>query len=233
MSSLSHSHQLRSKIQLVRPRLDAATLALWNHSRLAEIYPEYLFKNHAVVRASVPLMKAALSCARTKFVSDTVAIGTAKYLSRHIPEEMGHDDWLIEDMKHLGIEPSAVLQRMPSLTSASLVGAQYYWINHFHPVCLLGYIAVLEGTPPTIPFFERVVARSGLPKQAFSSLFRHARLDPQHCADLDRALDNLPLTSEHSAMLGISALQTVHLLTRVIEELVELPSSQVATAATA
>jgi hypothetical protein len=29
----------------------------------------------------------------------------------------------------------------------------------------------------------------------------------------------LPLTSEHSEMLGVSALQTVHLLTRVIEEL--------------
>jgi hypothetical protein len=178
-------------------------------------------------------MEAALNCARARFASDPVASGTASYLSRHIPEEKGHDDWLVEDLKHLGIEPSASFRRMPSLSAASLVGAQYYWINHFHPVCLLGYIAVLEGTPPTTTYFERVVKRSGLPKQAFSSLFKHARLDPQHCADLDKALDNLPLTSEHSAMLGISALQTVHLLTRVIEELVELPSSRVATAATA
>ena len=233
MSRLSQSQQLRRKIHLVRSRLDAATFNLWNHSQLAEIYPEYLFKNHCVTRASVPLMEAALRCARTKFPSDPVAVRTATYLSKHIPEEKGHDGWLLEDMTHLGIDPSVVLKRMPSLSAASLVGAQYYWINHFHPVCLLGYIAVLEGTPPTKPYFESVVARSNLPKEAFSSLFRHARLDPQHCADLDKVIDELPLMPEHSEMLGISAFQTVHLLTRVIEELVELSPQRVSAAVTA
>jgi Iron-containing redox enzyme len=219
MSPLTHSHQLRTKIRLVRARLDEATYKLWNHPRLVDIYPEYLFQNHTVTRASVPLMEAALSCARTNFASDPVAVGTANYLAKHIPEERGHDHWLIEDMRQMGIDPSPVLKRMPSPAAATLVGAQYYWINHFHPVCLLGYIGVLEGTPPTVQYFERVVARSNLPKQALSSLFRHAKLDPQHRADLDEAIDGLPLTSEHSEMLGVSALQTVHLLTRVIEEL--------------
>jgi hypothetical protein len=150
-----------------------------------------------------------------------VAVGTAVYLSKHIPEERDHDTWLLDDLEQLGLNPTEELKRMPSLSAASLVGAQYYWINHYHPVCLLGYIAVLEGTPPTIPYFERVVARSGLPREAFSSLFRHAKLDPQHCAELDTAIDSLPLTAEHSQMLGISALQTVHLLTRVLDELIE------------
>jgi hypothetical protein len=227
MSALTHSQQVRTKIRLVRARLDEATYNLWNHPRLVEIYPEYLFKNHSVTRASVPLMEAALSCARTKFPSDPVAVGTAKYLAKHIPEERGHDDWLVEDMRHMGIDPSTVLKRMPSLSASTLVGAQYYWINHFHPVCLLGYIAVLEGTPPTTEYFERVVARSNLPKQALSSLFRHAKLDPRHRAELDEALDSLPLTPEHSEMLGVSALQTVHLLTRVIEELVAISHKNV------
>ena len=165
-------------------------------------------------------MEAALLCARTNFTSDPVAIGAANYFAKHIPEERGHDDWLVEDMRHMGMDPSFVLKRMPSLAAATLVGAQYYWINHFHPTCLLGYIAVLEGTPPTIPYFKRVVARSNLPKQALSSLFRHARLDPQHRAELDEAIDALPLTAEHTEILGMSAFQTVHLLTRVIEDLV-------------
>lgn len=228
MSNLSHSQQLRRKIQLVRSRLDAATSALWNHPRLNEIYPEYLFKNHSVVRASVPLMEAAVKCAGKRFAADPVAIGTANYLTKHIPEEMNHDDWLVEDLTYLGINSAEVLKRMPSLSAASLVGSQYYWINHFHPVCLLGYIAVLEGTPPRVDYFERVAERANLPKEALSSLFRHAKLDPQHCADLDEVLDTLPLQSEHSVMLGVSALQTIHLLTLVIEELVESSSSHVA-----
>ena len=34
-------------------------------------------------------------------------------------------------------------------TAAALVGAQYYWIRHVHPVALLGYVMLLEGYPPS------------------------------------------------------------------------------------
>lgn len=222
---MSHSQQLRSKIRLVSSRLDAAARALWNHPQLARILPEYLFKNHSVVRASVPLMNAALECARTRFGSDPVAVGTAAYLAKHIPEEMNHDYWLVEDMETLGIDSSAVLKRMPSGRVAALVGSQYYWIYHFHPVCLLGYIAVLEGTPPTASYFEQVAKQARIPNEAFSSVFRHAKIDPQHRADLDNALDELPLTADHAAMLGVSAIHTAHLLSEVIEELLDLPDA--------
>jgi hypothetical protein len=166
-------------------------------------------------------MKASLACARTSWRDDPVAIGLAEYLEHHIPEEMHHDDWLLEDLEALGHDRSTVLRRTPSPAVATLVGAQYYWIFHFHPVALLGYIAVLEGTPPVAERVEQVAVRTGVPLTAFSTLLRHARLDPYHRDDLDRALDRLPLTGEHVALLGMSAFHAVRWLGLVVNEAID------------
>jgi hypothetical protein len=58
-----------------------------------------------------------------------------------------------------------------------LVGAQYYWLHHHHPVALLGHIAAID--------------------------IRHSR-------EFYELLDLLPLAPEHEAMIGLSALHTLH-----------------------
>jgi hypothetical protein len=212
---------LRDRIRFARGELDAAAAALWAHPRLIELYPEFLFRNHAVIRASVPLMETAATACEPRVASDPLAEGMFRYLTHHIPEERHHDDWVLEDLEVLGIARQDVLARIPPPSAAALVGAQYYWIRHFHPVALLGFIAVLEGTPPDVPYFEQVADRNGIPRAAFSNLLRHGKLDPRHRDDLDDALDALPLTEEHHALLGVSAFQTIHLLARVVEEILE------------
>ena len=198
--------------------------ALWNHPRFAQVYPDYLVTNHAVVRASVPLMRAAVERVHTSWRGDPVALAIADYLSHHIPEEMHHDDWLLEDLQALGVDRETVLRRAPSPAVATLVGAQYYWMFHHHPLMLLGYIAVLEGTPPDERRIEEVAGRTGVPLGAFSTLVRHARLDPYHRSDLDRVLDDLPLTDSHIALLGVSAFHTVCWLALAVEKAIALDS---------
>ncbi|PYJ77096.1 MAG: hypothetical protein DME69_11555 [Verrucomicrobia bacterium] len=221
MDGMSHSRRLRQKIRLARQRLDSVAVALWTHPSLREIYPEFLFRNHAVIRASVPLMETAALFCQARMSSDPLAAAMFRYFTHHIPEEMHHDDWVLEDLEILGVGRQNVLARIPPPSVAALVGAQYYWIRHFHPVALLGFIAVLEGTPPDVEYFERTADRAAIPRAAFSNLLRHGRLDPRHRDDLDHALDALPLTEDHHALLGISAFQTIHLLTRVAEEVLE------------
>jgi hypothetical protein len=218
---MSHSRRLRDKIQLARGELDSLATALWTHPRLPEIYPEFLFRNHAVIRASVPLMEAAAASCSSSAASDPLAAGMFRYLTHHIPEERHHDDWVLEDLELLGVCRRKVLARIPPPAVAALVGSQYYWIHHFHPVALLGFIAVLEGTPPSVEYFEGLADRTGIPVKAFSNLLRHGMIDPRHRDDLDHALDELPLTGDHHALLGISAFQTVHWLARVVEDLPE------------
>lgn len=215
---MTNSARLRSKIGLARSTLDSVAKTLWNHPELRTLYPEFLFRNHAVVRASVPLMRTALLSCRSRFSSDPLTPGLVSYLEQHIPEEMHHDEWILEDLQVLGFVRAEILARIPPVSASLLVGAQYYWILHVHPVALLGYIAVLEGTPPDANYFARVLRRASITERAASNIFRHAKLDPRHRDDLDAALDSLPLTEYHHSLLGISAFQTIEALARVAEE---------------
>jgi hypothetical protein len=174
---------------------------------------------HWLTRPSVPLMQAALDQAESRAAADPVSARLVPYLKHHIPDELGHDAWVLEDLRVLGIDSSRVLAQQPSPIIAELVGSQYYWIFHYHPVALLGYIAVIEGYPPTPGAVSALQAVTGYPAAAFRTFAKHARLDLRHRADTNTVLDVLPVAPMHEALLGVSALRTVDLNVRLIEEL--------------
>jgi hypothetical protein len=215
--TVSRSRKLRAKIELVLPELANVAQALWGHPDFRELYPSFLFAMHGLTRASVPLMQAALDQALIR--DDPLSAQLAAYFRHHIPEERGHDEWVLEDLRVLGIDSADVLAKQPSAVIAELVGSQYYWIFHYHPVALLGYIAVIEGYPPSPEGVAELQTISGYPVAAFRTLAKHARLDLRHRADLNELLDELPLTPELEVVLGVSALRTVDLNARLIEEI--------------
>jgi hypothetical protein len=218
---IPESQRLRQKIELLLPALLGAEQKLVNHQRIADLYPEYLVTMHWIVRASVPLMEAAQSRADRMAKDDPVSAQLAMYLANHIPEELHHDEWALSDLDALGRDRSTVLARPPSPTVASLVGAQYYWIFHYHPVALLGYIAVLEGYPPSREQIQDLIVRTGHRPEAFRTMLAHGELDPDHRVRLDSKLDSLPLTKMQSRVLGLSAMHTVHTLTRAFDEIID------------
>lgn len=213
------SASLRRTLELVLPVLRDAGARLVEHPRIRELYPEYLVASHGIIRASVPLMHTALERARAEPPDDLAAAGLAAYLERHADEELGHDEWLLEDLEALGVAREDVLARPPSGPVAALVGAQYYWILHYHPVAIMGYVGLLEGYPPTMGDVERLLAATGYEPHAFRTLIRHAELDPLHRDEFDEALDGLTLTEEQSSMIGLSALFSVDAFTRVLDDL--------------
>lgn len=219
-ATASTSERLRRKIELVLPELMAAGRAVMTHPRLAELYPEYLFTVHTMVRATVPVLHAALDRASAMAAGDAAAAGVAEYLSHHIREEVNHDVWILEDLEALGRPRAEILRRPPSPTVAALIGSQYYWIHHYHPVVLLGHVEVMEGYPPSEEQVRDLRARTGFPAEAVRSLARHARLDPHHRDDLNAALDRLPLTADQEALMGVNALKSVHLASRALREVV-------------
>jgi Iron-containing redox enzyme len=218
---VAHSGALRLKLEVAAGEYDRAARTFWRRPRLAELIPDYLFHTHCMIRASVPLMEAACGRAASLAAKEPVAASLAEYLGQHVNEERHHDDWLLDDLEELGASREAVWSRMPSPTVASLVGAQYYWIHHYHPVAVLGYIAVLEGNPPVESQIAEIIERTGLPERAFRTFIKHARLDPHHRDDLDSALDLMPLTREHETLIATSALETQHLLAVLLREMVK------------
>ena len=81
---------------------------------------------------------------------------------------------------------------------AALIGAVYYWIFHFHPVAVLGYLE-LEAYHPSVSGVEQLIERTGLPREGFRQLLLHAKLDVAHARELHRVLDSLPLEPHTSS----------------------------------
>lgn len=215
MTTTPNSLRLRRRIELVIGRLSESANRLWNSEQLATLYPRYLLTMHGIVRASVPLMERAEQLCIPR--SDALSRRLAAYLAQHIPEERGHERWIEEDLATLGAPDGIAWSNWPNHIVASLVGAQYYWINHAHPCALLGYIAVLEGYPVPVEIVRGLPARTGLPEAAFRALGRHAELDPGHCSEFDRFLDGLPLEPRELGLIGLSALTTVELSAQALD----------------
>ncbi len=209
------SRRLQAKLDLVMPAVLARTRRLWDHPAVRDVYVEWLRDVHGMVRATVPLLLTAVDeCLRR---TDDVTPRLSAYLARHLREEHGHDGWVAEDYAACGGDVADLETMLPGCPVASLVGSQYYWIRHAHPVALLGHIAVLEGYPPSPDLATRLAGRTGLPEAAFGALARHATLDVRHRDELLRTLDALPLRPRDEALIGMSALHTAGLLPAVID----------------
>jgi len=193
---------------------------VWHHPRLAEMFPDFLATVHSVIRATVPTLKTAEQCVRARAAEDPVCAGMAEYLAEHAKEEKDHDEWTLDDLETLGVKREEVWKRIPSPAVAALVGVQYYWMNHVHPVAYLSYQAVME-QPPSPEFLEDAIERTGLPRAAFATQFFHATADPHHVAAFDHLVDSLPLNQWHHSILGVNAFQSVELMARVYEDLLE------------
>jgi hypothetical protein len=217
---MTASDRLRQKIGVVLPVFGATAWRIWDSPNVDELYPEYLCTMHCIVRSSVPLMQAAIERAE-QLEDDPVAAGVAAYLSDHVGEEAGHDQWILQDIEATGRDPNEPLRRIPPASVAAVVGSQYYWIRHHHPAALMGHIAVMEGYPPSVRLAEHLQERTGYGPDAFRSLARHAMLDIHHRDEFLEVVDALPLTAEHETLLGISALHTVRGLIDVFEQILE------------
>ena len=227
---LTRSEALRYKIRLAEPGLNALCAMFWQHSHIGMILPEYLFSLWSSMRATLPLLQAAAVRACEQAHVDALSAHLVPYLLRHADEERGHDDWLLEDMQTLGVERASLLARLPPPDVAAMIGAQYYWIAHVHPVALLGLFAVLEGSPLSAADVDGLEERAGVSRAALRTLYKHAALDPQHRDDLDALLDGLPLTPAHEALLGLSALTVIDQLAGIVGRLIDSANAGVARA---
>jgi hypothetical protein len=215
------SERLARKVEVASLPFAYACASLFQHPDLRTLLPAYFVRSYAIIRATVPLFEEGARRARELATDDPVAAGVAEYLARHAEEERNHDTWLLEDLELMGVDRADALVRVPSATVASLVGSQYYWTRFYHPVAQLGYISFLEGYPPAPALVDRLVSASGYPREAFRTFSEHGELDPHHREELDEAIDSLPLSADHEALLGLSAMSTAELVARSIEEVIE------------
>jgi hypothetical protein len=221
VNALRAGTALRIKLALVAPALHAASGRLWEPPGLRDRYARYLQAMHFVLRASVPLMERAAGRCAAAGPADPVAGPLGRYLARHADEERGHEDWLARDLAALAGDPVLALEVVPPPTAARLVGPASYWADYYHPVALLGYIAVLEGNAPAPGLADWIAERAGVPATAVSTVREHAALDLAHGEEVLRLLDALPLTGAQAQAVSVVALHTAGALIGLLASLTE------------
>ncbi len=103
-------------------------------------------------------------------------------MAHYIEEELGHQEWILNDIRACGGDPEAVRHGEPDLPAELMIAYAYDLIQRRNPVGFLGMVVVLEGTSIRLALqaADNLQAGLGLPDEAFSYLRSHGALDQDH-----------------------------------------------------
>ncbi|TMP74294.1 biliverdin-producing heme oxygenase, partial [Pseudoalteromonas phenolica] len=97
----------------------------------------------------------------------------------YIEEEMGHQEWILNDIAACGVDKEVIRHSMPSFATEMMVSYAYDSITRKHPLSFFGMVNVLEGTSIALAddAARQIANKLGLPRSAFSYLTSHGALD--------------------------------------------------------
>ncbi|MFC0118442.1 TenA family transcriptional regulator [Pseudoalteromonas xiamenensis] len=103
-------------------------------------------------------------------------------IGHYIEEEMGHQEWILNDIQACGYDKEVVRHSTPSFAAEMMVSYAYDSINRVNPLCFFGMVNVLEGTSIALADNAAKMIREklDLPRKAFSYLTSHGALDIEH-----------------------------------------------------
>ncbi|HOI53130.1 MAG TPA: iron-containing redox enzyme family protein, partial [Azonexus sp.] len=112
-------------------------------------------------------------------------------VAEYIEEEIGHEEWILNDIAAAGGDVAAVRNSRPDLPAELMIAYAYDLINRGNPAAFFGMVFVLEGTSVDLALnaADRIQAALGLPDTAFSYLRSHGTLDQEHTQHLANILD--------------------------------------------
>lgn len=107
-------------------------------------------------------------------------------VAEYIEEEIGHEEWILNDIDAAGGNASAVRASQPDLPAELMVAYAYDLIQRGNPAGFFGMVFVLEGTSVAIALMaaDRIQQALNLPDKAFSYLRSHGTLDQEHTKHL-------------------------------------------------
>jgi len=103
-------------------------------------------------------------------------------VAEYIEEELGHQEWILNDIAACGFDKEEVRNSRPSAATELMVAYAYDTIQRVNPIGFFGMVHVLEGTSVTTAdtAANSIKEALNLPEKAFSYLRSHGALDVEH-----------------------------------------------------
>lgn len=162
-----------------------------------ETYVAFLTQAYHHVRHTVPLLMACGARLPARLEWLRTAIG------EYIEEEMGHQDWVLDDIAACGADREAAAASEPLLATELMVSYAYDTIARGNPVGFFGMVLVLEGTSVALATraATSIETALGLPRSAFSYLLSHGDLDIEHVGFFESLMDRLDDPDDQAAVI--------------------------------
>jgi len=139
-------------------------------------YIEFLTQAYHHVKHTVPLLMSVGG----RIPADKEWLREA--VAEYIEEELGHQEWILNDIEACGGDKEAVRNGCPSIATELMVSYAYDTVMRNNPVGFFGMVFVLEGTSINLACraADSIQAALRLPNRAFSYLRSHGSLDIEH-----------------------------------------------------
>lgn len=141
-----------------------------------DMYVAFLTEAYHHVKHTIPLL---MSCGarlpeRYEWLREAVA--------EYIEEEVGHQEWILNDIQACGADKEAVRHGQPGVATELMVAYAYDAIARVNPVAMFGMVLVLEGTSVEVATRAGAAIQTslGLGHDAFTYLASHGSLDVGH-----------------------------------------------------
>jgi len=162
-----------------------------------ETYQAFLVEAYHHVKHTVPLLMACGSRLpeRLEWLREAIV--------HYIVEEVGHQEWILDDLHSLGADRQAIRRSRPALATELMVGYAYDTVARGNPVGLFGMVYALEKTSSTIATFAAGQIRSSLDlgPEAMTYMVSHGSLDIEHMQHFEKLMNRLDDSADQEAVL--------------------------------
>lgn len=195
---MSFYHQLQNATAPARSTLLAAPIIGRALSGQVERqhYLNFLTRAFHHVKHTVPLLMAC--GARLSDQQEWLRTAVAHY----IEEEIGHHEWILDDIAAAGGDADAVRASAPDRDTELMVAYAYDTVMRSNPIGLLGMVFVLEGTSISLACNVAAALQKNLdlPAQAFTYLNSHGALDIEHMGHFEKLVNHLTSSADQQCV---------------------------------
>jgi len=160
-------------------------------------YVAFLTQAYHHVKHTVPLLMAcgaALPPRLNWLLAD---------LAHYIDEEMGHEEWILNDIAACGGDPAQVRNGIPHTSTELMVAYAWDTVRRCNPIGFFGMVLVLEGTSVALATQVAGALQKTLqlPDDAFTYLRSHGELDVEHVDDFAGLINRIDHPDDLAAIL--------------------------------
>lgn len=163
-----------------------------------ETYRAFLVEAYHHVKHTVPLLMACGSRLpeRLEWLREAIV--------HYIVEEVGHQEWILDDLQQLGVDRQTVRRCQPSIATELMIAYAYDTVARGNPVGLFGMVYALEKTSSTIATHAAGQIREalGLDGEAMTYLVSHGSLDVEHMRHFEKLMNRLEEDGDREAVLS-------------------------------